>query len=225
MSWQAVFDSLAPWTSLVPCAETTGRDRLFDDRRIGWAVQHLDGVREQRILELGSLEGGHSYQLARAGAHVTAIEGNPRSYLKGLLTRERLGTRNVTLLPGDFRPYLASLGKGAFDCIFAVGVLYHQPDPLALLRDCTRVAPRLALWTHYADRGDVQLACGGFACLGERREYPDGEHLGGLESYSVWMQRDDVLAALTAYGYRDLMIGFDEPGHPNGPAFMVLATR
>src|SRR6187402_1626923 len=68
------------WWSAVPGLQA-GSTPLFDDSRIRWAVEHLGGVTGRRILELGPLEGGHTYMLERAGAaSVVAIEANTRAY-------------------------------------------------------------------------------------------------------------------------------------------------
>ena len=46
----------------------------------------LDGM---SVLECGPLEGGHTYSLEKAGARITAIEGNVEAYLKCLIVKER----------------------------------------------------------------------------------------------------------------------------------------
>ena len=38
-----------------------------------------------------------------------------------------------------------------FDLCWATGVLYHQVDPLALLRSIARVSDRVFVWTHFYD--------------------------------------------------------------------------
>lgn len=48
---------------------------------------------------------------------------------------------------------------------------------------------------------------------------------GGSAVYSNWLTRDDLLTALARFGWRVDAIGFDEPGHVNGPAMALVATR
>ena len=92
---QATIDILDGWVSILPAelgADTRGSAPLFADERAIWAIDRLGGVRGATILELGPLEGGHTYMLDRAGAKsIIAIEGNKRCYLKCLITKELLG--------------------------------------------------------------------------------------------------------------------------------------
>src|SRR5215468_6458704 len=74
------------WSSQPPSDRRelkAGATPLFDDPRITWAVHRMtemgltDGVRGRDVLELGPLEGGHTYVLDRLGAKsVTAVEAN-----------------------------------------------------------------------------------------------------------------------------------------------------
>src|ERR1035437_8430204 len=79
---------VSEWASRLPppwskCA--AGGIPLFEDGRIVWALQQLGGCEGQRALELGPLEGGHSYMLESHGAaSVLAVEANTRAFLKCL---------------------------------------------------------------------------------------------------------------------------------------------
>ena len=54
-----------------------GTISLFEDSRIEWLMTELGDLHGMHILELGPLEGGHSYMLERSGAEsITAIEAN-----------------------------------------------------------------------------------------------------------------------------------------------------
>src|SRR6058998_2055014 len=74
------------WSSSLPPEkglQTGGVAALFQDGRVKWAVEQFGGVEGQTILELGPLEGAHTYMLEKMGAaSVTAIEANTRAYLK-----------------------------------------------------------------------------------------------------------------------------------------------
>lgn len=80
------------WASMFPPPFNTlkaGGIPLFQDSRVAWAFERLGGVVGQNVLELGPLEGGHSYMLELAGAaSVIAIEANTRAYLKCLVVKE-----------------------------------------------------------------------------------------------------------------------------------------
>ena len=83
----------------------SGSTRLFHDPRTRFPLVHFASPRgdlaNQRVLELGPLEGAHTYQLERLGAEVTSIESNTEAYLKGLIVRELCGIRRAKLLYGD----------------------------------------------------------------------------------------------------------------------------
>ena len=45
-----------------------------------WALSLLGSIEGQSVLELGPLEGGHTYMLHKAGANITSIEANKRGF-------------------------------------------------------------------------------------------------------------------------------------------------
>ena len=63
------------WTSRVPSLRDTqtGSLELFADDRMLWVLNNLKHQSDMTVLELGPLEGAHSFQLERAGLSVTAI--------------------------------------------------------------------------------------------------------------------------------------------------------
>lgn len=238
------------WTSSVPGVGGPGSAPLFEDSRISWAIQQLGGIGGWDILELGPLEGGHTWMMEEAGAFVTAIEGNIDAFLRCLIVKNHLGLRSKFLL-GDFGETLGL--NGPWDLVNASGVLYHMSDPVKLLREIAASSERLLMWTHYwepnLDLWSPALA----AVVSEKWDWPNVEsiefckadtkgHLrvvkqryetdleradfcGGAYNYSKWIFREDLLDFLRYLGYSDLKIAFDQPDHPHGPAFQVLAQR
>ncbi|MEZ5286815.1 MAG: hypothetical protein R2712_18800 [Vicinamibacterales bacterium] len=97
------------WASRMPSSAPVlraGQAALFDDPRLAWPLERLGGVAGRRVLELGPLEGGHTYMLDRAGAReIVAIEGNTRAYLKCLVAKEILGIPSGRFVCGDFAAY------------------------------------------------------------------------------------------------------------------------
>jgi len=226
---------------------TGGRVALFDDKRIHWAVDHFGGIEGMRVLELGPLEGGHTYMLDRKGAgEVIAVEANQKAFLRCLITKELLGMPSVQFLCGDFVKYLEQAAFGPserWDLCVAAGVLYHQQDPVSLLDLAGRVSDRLFIWSHYYDEAvlsarpdlwpkfttSTKATTAGFTHTLHRYEYGAalewGGFCGGLAPWTTWMDRDDILGSLEHLGFVDLAIAFDEPEHPNGPAFCVAGRR
>ena len=148
------------WSSRMPLDRAdlkAGETPLFDDPRIKWADDKLTslglvgGMRDRDVLELGPLEGGHSFLLDRLGAKsVTAVEANSRAYLKCLLAKETLGMPRVRFLLGDCLEYLRAPGP-RFDAAVACGILYHLTNPVELIELLAKRCDALFLWTVYFD--------------------------------------------------------------------------
>ena len=233
------------WTSQLPEGiADTGAQRadLFDDPRARWAIEEMGGVTGAKVLELGPLEGGHSYMLVRAGAtSVMSIEANTRAYLKCLIVKEVLGLDRVRFHCGDFIAYLRTT-RDTFDVCFASGVLYHMQNPAELIALAAKVSDRLYIWSHYFDPSMTELTNLtwrfpsstpaehlGFRHTLHRHVYGDALAWSGFcgagSAASNWMERDEILACLDHFGWNLQAIGWHEPGHPNGPAFALVAAK
>jgi len=243
---QAAIDIFAgEWSSSFPPSTglVAGTTPLFEDPRITWTIERASGVQGKRVLELGPLEAGHSSMLHSAGASVVSIESNSRAYVKCLIVKEVLGLDRCSFLLGDFMPYLQETDE-RFDLVVASGVLYHSPDPLALLESIARVGSRVAIWTHYFEPDvvaadpdksrmfvpDVEtVTWRGHSFALHRRNYLEslqwGGFCGGPESSALWMERDDLMTALTELGYTRIDVQHDVLDHPNGACIMVFAER
>ncbi|MFN8487783.1 MAG: hypothetical protein U0350_09345 [Caldilineaceae bacterium] len=217
---------------------------MFEDHRIHWFASEIGGFQQQQVLELGPLEGAHSYMLDRMGAQsVTAIESNTHAYLRCLITKEILGMPAVRFLCGDFMAYLRSPACPHYDIGLASGVLYHMIDPVELI--CLlaeHCKTHLLLWTHHYDATWAKTPAGqarltstqpvehaGFRCTLHRYEYGAaldwGGFCGGPRPHCYWMEREEILACLRHFGFPHIRIGCDDPNHPHGPAFAVVASR
>jgi hypothetical protein len=233
------------WWSHIPAPPglQAGTLPLFDDTRIHWAIQALGGVEGKTILELGPLEGGHTYSLEKSGAKsITAIEASSKAYLKCLVAKEILGTHRSRFLLGDFEEYLRGTSD-RYDAAIACGVLYHMKNPVELIHNLARVTDQVFIWTQYfikdrleriphmKDRfpGDHPAEHAGFHYTAHRYEYGDfldtSRFAGGSDEYSHWLSRDDLLGALRHAGFREIVVGEDDLEHANGPCISLVARR
>jgi hypothetical protein len=222
------------WTSRLPDDLRSGSVPLFADERIEWLAGRVS-VRGADVLELGPLEGGHSYMLEQLGAQrVVAVEANRRAFLRCLVVKEIFGLQRVEFVCGDFVEYLRHTDE-TFDLCVASGVLYHMRDPAELLGLAARVSDRLYLWTHYFDaervRANARVAAHFPSEEGPpfRFEYGDVRDTqtfcGSGGRFSNWLDRATILRLLEKLGFDQVEFAFEEPDHAHGPAFAILAVR
>ncbi len=232
------------WSSKLPDDELqAGEVPLFKDNRINWAEKVLGGFNGKTILELGPLEGGHSYMLEQLGAaSVLGIEANGRAYLKCLITKEVLNLNACKFLLGDSLQFMEE-GNQVFDVCLASGILYHMAQPIKMLSLFSKVAPILILWTHYYEPECLKA----IPVMYRRFRKPVKKHFdgkkyelfpfkygrtlrvkgyrAGMQSYSHWMKKEDIFFALKKYGYPHILIGDDSLKHPSGPSLLLIASR
>ena len=235
------------WSSKFPASFSelkAGGIPMFEDDRIHWFASEIHGFQQQQVLELGPLEGGHSYMLDRMGAQsVTAIESNTHAYLRCLIAKEILGMPSVRFLSGDFMAYLRGPDCPHYDIGLASGVLYHMTNPVEMISllagHCEK---HLLFWTHHYDEAWAKTPAGqehltsaeiveyaGFRCPLHRYEYGNALDWGGLcggpRPHCYWIEREELLACLRFFGFPQIRIGCDDPMHPHGPAFALVASR
>ena len=217
------FEKLAPWVFQFRIA---GRD-------YGGAISAIGDVRleqfwkfapdAKRILELGSLEGAHSVQLAtRPGVEeVIAIEGRAANIRKAELVKGLLGVRNVTFVEANLETTdLTTFGQ--FDAVFCSGLLYHLPEPWKLIEQLPRVAPKLFVWTHYAD--DLLADVVQHDLRGQ--VHPEGgadEPLSGMSSTAFWPTLGSLTKMLTTSGYKTVHLINNDVRHRNAQAITFAA--
>lgn len=232
------------WASVLPPPFSdleAGPVPLFADNRLEWAAEQLGAFRDKTVLELGPLEGGHSWMMANMGAaSVTGVEANIRAFLKCLVVKEMLNTPRTRFLCGDFIAYLEEQ-QPRYDIVLASGVLYHMRDPVHLLDLINRTADRVYLWTHYYDP-EVCGAVGsarfpsateteshGFKHTLYRHEYlhllQNEKFCGGGTTYTNWLTRSEIIGALRHFGFQQIETAFEQRDHQAGPAFAVVGLR
>jgi hypothetical protein len=209
------------------------------DRRPSIAAQHLglvpgslDGM---TILELGPLEGAHTYQLARLGAkHILAIEANSEAYLKCLVVKEILQIPRCRLLLGDCLKFLQAQ-QDPFDMIFCSGILYHMENPFELIKGISQHTDRVFLWTHYYDpaipsnppRNPKAVVCDGLELTFYEHVYEDmdyGKFWGGNKPTASWLTKDAIEQCFRHFGY-DLTIHEDNRTAQIGSHITATASR
>jgi hypothetical protein len=241
---QTVVDLFAgDWASdlsrIIPVEGTGKLDLFTGDLRPRIAADHLgyNGQLEGfRVLELGPLEGAHSYGLERLGADVTAIESNSEAYLKCLVVKEIMGLR-ARLLLGDAIAYMRECLP--FEMVFCSGILYHMADPLELIEAICGITDRCFVWTHYYndENGNAEgqrrpravsrgAATATYYELGYDTAAQDNPGFwGGNQRVRAWMPLPDIIAAFRAFGLDEIVMVHDDPHIPIGATASFAARR
>lgn len=235
------------WSSTLPDrfgVDTGGFVNLFQDARIDWMVDAVGGVAGKRILELGPLEGGHTWALEfrHDAAEIVAIEANQRAYLRCLVVKEIVRTTRSRFLLGDFNRYMAESGD-RFDLVVASGVLYHMEEPARHIELLCSSGDAVFVWTHYYERHRIEtdpnlsrkfgppheVCHDGFHHTVHRQDYLDALGWGGFcgagRPSANWLELDDIRALFDRYGFAITDTAFEHPDHPHGPALAFVARR
>ena len=244
-SAQTAIDAVDGWVRGFPdrYGVRAGVGTLFDDARVHYAIEQFGSLAGRSVLEIGPLEAAHTVSLVEAGATVDAVEANKKAFLRCLVTKEITKLQNASFHLGDAARWLAENPK-RYDFVFACGVLYHMPDPLGLLQRIAAKTDAVYLWTHYVDvdalpaddprrrHWNATLEVGEIA--GEpirlfRRSYAKAdrtaEFCGGAFDEHRWMDRNDILKALTLLGLSDIKVAHEDHTSPHGSCFSVFARR
>ena len=176
------------------------------------------------ILELGALEGAHSFILAqRPGVQrVVALEGREASLRKARFLQNLLEIPNVEFIQANLEhTHLTRFGK--FDAVFCCGLLYHLPEPWTLLEQLPSVAPVVYIWTQYAREEEARDVGRGWRGKIHIEGGAD-EPLSGMSDTATWLTVQSLRDVLRASGYKRVEVIYDDPAHPNGPAVTIGAT-
>jgi SAM-dependent methyltransferase len=222
---------------------TSGPGPYFgEDRRPSIAAQYLGFVpgslHGMNILELGPLEGAHTYQLAKLGAdRILAIETNEVAFLKCLVVKEILQTPRCRFLLGDCLKFLQE-SHDQFDMIYCSGILYHMENPFELIKAISLHTDRVFLWTHYYDpdipyepaRSPKTVVCDGLELTFYELAYAAygdlsyGKFWGGNMPTASWLSRDSIGQCFRHFGYA-LTVHEDNRTTPVGSHITATALR
>ena len=220
----AEFERLGPWVFQF----------RIGDRDYGGGISAVGDVRLEEffrfapkakaILELGSLEGAHTFLLAQHPGveRVVAIEGREANLRKARFVQETLGISKVEFAQANLEHAdLAEFGK--FDAVFCSGLLYHLPEPWKLIEQLPAIAPIIFIWTQYAAEDLATDLGNGYRGRVQFEGGPD-EPLSGMSHSATWLTLESLRALLSRSGYKRIEVIRDDPRHANGPAVTLGAS-
>jgi SAM-dependent methyltransferase len=198
----------------------------FDGMRDKRIVQFFDEFPDVKtVLELGSLEGGHSFALAQNPSieKVIAIEARVKNIEKAQFVKELLGDKKVEFVEVDLEK--TDLTKfGDFDAVFCSGLLYHLPEPWKLIEQCRKVSKNMFMWTQIAGESEAKKFSGGFRGKWHR-ESGWLDPLSGVSKYSFWLSMGSLINAFTTNDFNSVHIIENNPKHSNGCAVTLSAKK
>lgn len=213
------FKSRGPWVTRfrIDGREYGGKADLMDDGRI---QQFVDAFPDcATVLELGSLEGAHSFSLARRLQRVVAVEGRSENIARARFVQQLLGIENAEFVEADLETNPIER-FGRFDAVFCVGLLYHLPRPWLLLDQLAAVTSNVFLQTHYSEHAEATVD----GMQGRPyREFGRDDPLSGLSSESFWLTISALTERLQRGGFDVELLEVD-PTPRNGP-IVTLAAR
>ncbi|MGE5193690.1 MAG: class I SAM-dependent methyltransferase [Deltaproteobacteria bacterium] len=179
----------------------------------------------RRILELGSCQGGGTFQLARHSGvqEVVALEGRDYNLEKAKFVQQILGLSNITFLEANLETFdFASLGR--FDAVYCVGLLYHLPSPWELLARLEPVADILYINTHYCRQAQASMTIHGYEGL-KYGELGLEDPLSGMSNWSFWPTLKSLAHMLIDTGFTPEIVETDSTGVGQSPHGTTILAR
>jgi 2-polyprenyl-3-methyl-5-hydroxy-6-metoxy-1,4-benzoquinol methylase len=148
---QAVVDAHGPWTphniEVAPGVFTRGSGVPGSSApRVAHVARLISDLcpsafEALRILDLGSLEGEITIELARRGTTTVGIEVREPHVARARFAAEALGVEGASFVQDDVRT-LSAERYGSFDVVLCRGILYHLdwPDSFELLKSAWRTS-------------------------------------------------------------------------------------
>lgn len=218
------FERRKPWITKfnIEGQEYGGKYDAANDIRLKWFQEYFPNA--GHILELGSLEGGHSFVLA-SRAHVKlviAVEGRKANLQRAQFMQSVLNQQKVRFVHANLETLELST-LGTFDAILCLGLLYHLPKPWRLLEQMGKLNSGILLWTHYCEKERATVQREHYRGRLYREWFFAFEALSGLSSASFWPTQESLLEMLKESGFTRTIIIEDNPHHEHGPAITLAA--
>lgn len=217
------FEKRSPWVTkfIIDGKEFGGDFDALNDKRLEWFFQYFPDA--STILELGSLEGGHTIGLSQRPQvkRVLGIEGRESNMHKAQFVQQLLNIDNIEFINANLEK-TNLMRWGQFDAVFCAGLLYHLPNPWSLIEQISQVSKNLFIWTHYADPAKADKVVNGYRGM----LYQEGgavDPLSGMSASSFWPTLGALTEMLKHHGFTAINIIEDDALHPHGPAITLVA--
>ncbi|MBF0232559.1 MAG: methyltransferase domain-containing protein [Desulfamplus sp.] len=216
------------------------RTRIGEDYRIKYIAYTLD-FRDQRVLELGPLEGHWSILIEKMGAKENiSLEAKQKNYIKCMRIKNKYGLSHTKFYQLDIEDLYNHKTippfTGKFDLIFCIGLFYHLPNPPKALTWFLSQSDTLFLGTHYVEKqfiecyhqegifSDASVDYRGESYKGKWYSENVEADSSGMSPHSFWPYEVDLIRMLEQAGYQQIQVlGKDYLN--NFPHITILAKR
>lgn len=209
------FAELAPWVSgfKIEGKWYGGEYNPIDDPRVTTFMNFFPACKNNTVLEIGCLEGGHSVRLKQLGVEdVICIEGRAANIAKAKFIHSCFGYKDILLIKADAESYDYMTGIGTVGAVFCCGVLYHLSNPGRFIQKMAEITNSLYLWTHYHQKTSTYLDDGG-------EENPTA----GLTKKALWLSRGALFNLVEKHGFK--IAYHHEEANKNGPAVTLILKK
>jgi SAM-dependent methyltransferase len=218
------FEKRSPWITQFNIGGETygGNFDAMNDVRVKQFFEIFPNA--ETVVELGSLEGGHSFALAKNETveKVLAIESRDVNIERAKFVKTILDDKKVEFLQADLEK-LDFTQFGNFDAVFCSGLLYHLPRPWELIPKLAKTSPNIFIWTQVSEEAKAKKMREGW----RGKFYREGgifDPLSGMSKKSFWFSLGSLINILTQNGYKQVKIIENNLAHPNGAAVTLAAT-
>lgn len=230
----AMFDTIGGWTTQFEIEDKKVGgpvEILPKDPRLLWHLEQIGGAKGKYILELGALEGAHTKMLCEAGAkHIIAIEGLNDCFLRCLVVKQAFDLAEADFFFADFNDFVENYKGAPFDFVSAAGVLYHQRNPVKLIRDLAKITDTVIVWSQVAsDKSPAGPLTNIEGYQGKLNNYKgtrltSESYCGGLLDEAFWFFPGDMLQCFEDAGFEYITQKFSEP-NINGDSLLFVASK
>lgn len=230
-----LFKFFPNWITKYEFGETSNNGEEYQHH--DWGVNKLNEIfplKGKTVIEMGPQEAAHTIMMHNFGAkQIISLEGRLTNYIKCCIIKNIYELNNVKFYFEDLRS--SDLKKyGAFDVCLCSGILYHLPEPQDLIAKISEVAPRILINSHVATEEfpktetiEISLGKNKYRAKNVEEYNIDTEIAEGLQRFSLWLFRDDLIKLLQDVGYNKVKIlnNWNDGGPNKAPAITVYAEK
>jgi len=159
----------------------------------------------KRILEIGTLEGLDTFQLAQQNdVTIVTIEGRKKNLEKAIFLSELYGFNNIEFLHANIE-YLDLNLLGKFDAVVCCGILYHLTKPWTIIENISTITNSLFIWSHYWGSLNDTTFINGYRAKKVITAFPVPD-MNALDEYSYWLTFDALRGVLLNNGFTRIRI-------------------